>query len=186
MPSGARLLAVTLCCCTASGCIYTVQRAIRSSAPAAIGSCCMVWRTHGRRLVARLCVCGQVRAHASRNCSSSLAIMHLPLSYLLETLVDLCAGSFVQANYSAFQAALSVIKRHVKPGARVLELHAGVGSIGLSLFSDSSAPPASERGASAPRPTGTLVPEQHRPASLRWVGTNELRRVGTCLRQCPL
>ena len=48
--------------------------------------------------------------------------------------VHLAVGSFVQANYGAFQSALASIRQHVPPGSRVVELHAGVGAIGLSLF----------------------------------------------------
>ena len=46
----------------------------------------------------------------------------------------MAAGSFVQANYGAFQSALASIRQHVPPGSRVVELHAGVGAIGLSLL----------------------------------------------------
>ncbi|MEW5316051.1 MAG: hypothetical protein WDW38_007441 [Sanguina aurantia] len=47
--------------------------------------------------------------------------------------VCLAPGSFVQANYGAFQKVLAAIESHVPAGSRVTELHSGVGAIGLSL-----------------------------------------------------
>jgi tRNA/tmRNA/rRNA uracil-C5-methylase (TrmA/RlmC/RlmD family) len=45
------------------------------------------------------------------------------------------AGSFMQANLSAFSAALRAIGEALPAGAqRLLEMHAGVGAIGLSLM----------------------------------------------------
>ena len=43
------------------------------------------------------------------------------------------AGSFMQANPEAMGAALEAMKEYVAPGASVVDLHAGVGTIGLSL-----------------------------------------------------
>ncbi|MEW5304506.1 MAG: hypothetical protein WDW36_007116 [Sanguina aurantia] len=47
--------------------------------------------------------------------------------------VCLAPGSFVQANYGAFQKVLAAIESQVPAGSRVTELHSGVGAIGLSL-----------------------------------------------------
>jgi hypothetical protein len=42
-------------------------------------------------------------------------------------------GSFMQANVGAAAAALAAVAPFVPPGARLLELHAGVGALGLHL-----------------------------------------------------
>ncbi|KAK9861316.1 hypothetical protein WJX84_012131 [Apatococcus fuscideae] len=49
-------------------------------------------------------------------------------------LVNVPPGSFVQANFGAMEAALAVIANSLPPAASVADLHAGVGTIGLSLI----------------------------------------------------
>lgn len=50
--------------------------------------------------------------------------------------ISLGPGAFVQANFNSFTLAMGEIRKFAleREGAKVLELHAGVGSIGLSLF----------------------------------------------------
>ncbi|KAI7844501.1 hypothetical protein COHA_001860 [Chlorella ohadii] len=49
--------------------------------------------------------------------------------------VDVCfgPGSFMQANFEAMGSALAAMQRFVPVGATITDLHAGVGTIGLSL-----------------------------------------------------
>ena len=60
----------------------------------------------------------------------------------LSSPISIGPGAFVQANYSTFSLALTQIRDFAmeKKDAKVLELHAGVGSIGLSLFSNGHGP----------------------------------------------
>ena len=85
------------------------------------------------------------------------------------TCVHIAAGSFVQANYGAFQSALASIRRHLPPGSRVVELHAGVGAIGLSLIGPTAAPQArgSKGEARAPLPNASDSQRKEGPGSLR-------------------
>ncbi|KAJ9505418.1 hypothetical protein QJQ45_027484 [Haematococcus lacustris] len=54
-----------------------------------------------------------------------------------DTPVALAPGSFVQANYGAFRSALALMAAAVPTATQhVVEFHAGVGAIGLSLMSD--------------------------------------------------
>lgn len=84
----------------------------------------------------------------------------------------------MQANYGAFQSALASIRRHVPLGSRVVELHAGVGAIGLSLLGP--VPPA-VRGSKGEesREASTDASQsrsQEGPSSLRWVGPGSAGR----------
>ena len=56
--------------------------------------------------------------------------------------ISLGPGAFVQANYGTFSLALRGIRRYAleKESVKVLELHSGVGSIGLSLFEGGKGP----------------------------------------------
>lgn len=49
------------------------------------------------------------------------------------SLTAFAPGSFMQANFGMMERALSAIQQHTPYGSQVLDLHAGVGCIGLSL-----------------------------------------------------
>ena len=75
----------------------------------------------------------------------------------------------MQANYGAFQSALASIRQHVPPGSRVVELHAGVGAIGLSLFGPMAPQGRGSKGEA--RVASTSASDCQRkegPVSLRW------------------
>ena len=75
----------------------------------------------------------------------------------------------MQANYGAFQSDLASIRRHVPPGSRVVELHAGVGAIGLSLFGPVAPQARGSKGeARAASPGASDSQRKEGPGSLRW------------------
>jgi len=86
------------------------------------------------------------------------------------TPVSIGPGSFVQANFGAFQSALAAIADAVPSQAEhVVELHAGVGAIGLSLLGRSSSsidrPPPNPGPSKEPGPSKPSKPGPSDPGS---------------------